>query len=43
MTKKYIKGLPSSLFDNLVVKKLKTYTLHPNFQNEGTKEYKIIK
>lgn len=41
MAKKYIKGLPSSSFNNLIVKKLKTYTNHsqlPRWRYNGTKQ-----
>jgi hypothetical protein len=43
MVKKNINGLPSSSFNNLVVKKLKTYTSHsqlPRWRYNETKKKK---
>lgn len=43
MVKKYIKGLPSSSFNNQIVKKLKTYTSHsqlPRWRYNGTQKKK---
>jgi hypothetical protein len=45
MAKKYIKGLPSFSFNNLVIKKLKTYISHsqlPRRRYNGTKKEKKV-